>query len=66
MSSCASCKFSEILVKEGDTYSFLNPLGEEVTRIHEANVLLCRAMPPIAGAWPQVSPDDWCGQGDFD
>jgi hypothetical protein len=40
----------------------LNPVGDEVTKIHEETVLICRAMPPIAGSFPQVAEDDWCGQ----
>jgi len=40
----------------------LNPVGDEVTKIHEDTVLICRAMPPIAGSFPQVTEDDWCGQ----
>lgn len=58
---CGNCVFGDIAVKEGDSYSFLNPYGEEVTRVHPQTVLLCRAMPPIVEQWPQVSIDDWCG-----
>lgn len=65
MSNCTSCRFSELLVNKGDSYSYLNPVGEEVIRIHEVPILQCRAMPPIAGTWPQVTAEDWCGQGEF-
>lgn len=61
---CSNCVFGDVAVKEGDAYTFLNPYGEEVTRVHQQTVLLCRAMPPIVGQWPQVSPDDWCGHFD--
>jgi hypothetical protein len=59
--SCEFCAFSELLVKEGDTFTFLNPNGDEVVRMHPCSVLQCRAMPPIAGTWPQVELEDWCG-----
>lgn len=62
--SCVNCIYADLLVKEGDTYSFINPHGDEVVRVHPQTVLLCRAMPPIVGQWPQVSKDDWCGQFD--
>lgn len=58
---CGNCIFGDIAVKEGDPYTFMNPHGEEVVRVHQQTVLLCRAMPPIAGQWPQVLPEDWCG-----
>lgn len=51
-----------MLVSKGSTFSMLNPVGDEVTRIHEETVLICRAMPPISGSFPQVAEDDWCGQ----
>lgn len=60
--SCSNCIYSDLLVKKGDVYTFLNPLGDEVSRVHQQTVLLCRAMPPIAGTWPQVDSEDWCGQ----
>lgn len=59
---CTQCVFCDIAVNEGDEYSFLGPWGDEVTRVHEATVYVCRFWPPIAGQWPQVSDDDWCGQ----
>ena len=58
---CTNCVFCDLIVKEGDLFSFLNPHGDEVNRQHERNVYICRASPPIAGDWPQVSEDDWCG-----
>lgn len=61
METCESCKFSKVLVKEGEEYTFTSPVGDEATRFYEDTVLLCRAMPPIAGGFPQVSIDDWCG-----
>jgi hypothetical protein len=39
----------------------MNPIGYEILRSHTETVLLCRAMPPLAGQFPQVSTDDWCG-----
>jgi hypothetical protein len=63
--SCANCIYSELVYQEGDSYSFVNPNGDEVTRQYPQTVLICRAMPPIAGSWPQVVPEDWCGQGKF-
>lgn len=59
--TCEKCAHSELLVQEGDPYSFLDPNGDEIARLHQSTVLQCRAMPPLAGAWPQVSTDDWCG-----
>lgn len=61
---CGNCVFAEVAAKEGESYTFLNPFGEEVTRVYQQTVLLCRAMPPIAGQWPQVTVDDWCGHFD--
>jgi len=55
--------YSEVVCKEGSLYSYMNPNGDEVTREHSQTVLICRAMPPIAGSWPQVIESDWCGQG---
>lgn len=60
--SCEKCVFCELVVREGDLFSFINPLGEEVSRKHESNILICRFNPPITGDWPQVSADDWCGK----
>jgi hypothetical protein len=54
--------YSEVLVKKGTPYTILNPIGNEVTRVHEDTVLICRAMPPLGGSFPQVTEDDWCGQ----
>lgn len=59
---CADCKFSEILVNSGQEYTILNPLGTEVTRVHADTILICRAMPPLGGSFPNVTEDDWCGQ----
>lgn len=61
MIKCANCIYSEVLVKSGDIFNFINPVGSEVQRSHEKTVLLCRARPPITGEWPQVSEEDWCG-----
>jgi hypothetical protein len=63
--SCANCKYSELVAKEGEEYSYMNPVGEEIVRVYPHTVLICRGMPPIAGSWPQVTPEDWCGQGKF-
>jgi len=59
---CTNCVFCDLVVKEGDLFTFINPYGEEVNRNHESNVLICRANPPIVSDWPQVSVDDWCGK----
>jgi hypothetical protein len=59
---CGDCVFSEVLVKKGTPYTILNPVGTEITRVHEDTVLICRAMPPLGGSFPQVTEDDWCGQ----
>lgn len=62
INSCADCAYSEVVVQEGDVYSFLNPHGEEVLRAHQQTVLICRAFPPFVGQWPQVTQEDWCGR----
>ena len=59
--SCVSCVFAEVLVREGETYTFLDPFGDEVVRVHGQTVLQCKALPPVTGTWPQVSTEDWCG-----
>lgn len=59
--TCEICTFSQILISKGDSYSFLDPNGEEVVRTHLETILECRAMPPLGGSWPHVSPEDWCG-----
>ena len=59
--SCADCKYSIYIVKEGQEYNFTNPLGDTSTRVHKQSVLLCRAMPPLIGEWPTVLESDWCG-----
>jgi hypothetical protein len=58
---CEKCVYSELVAQQGLSYTFLDPFGDEVSRVHQQTVLMCRAMPPIAGTWPQVSVDDWCG-----
>lgn len=60
--SCEKCLYAELLVKAGDTYSFLSPLGQEVERKHINTILICRRYPPIAGQFPQVTTEDWCGE----
>ena len=59
--SCADCKYSTYIVKEGEKYEFTNAFGDSSTRVHQQSVLLCRAMPPIIGQWPTVLETDWCG-----
>jgi len=59
--TCERCTFSQILINKGENYSFLDPNGEEVVRTHQQTILECRAMPPLAGSWPHVSTEDWCG-----
>lgn len=59
--TCKLCKFSEVLVKKGDKYVTRNVNGDEVNRVHEQTVLICRLNPPI-NDWPHVVEDDWCGQ----
>ncbi len=59
---CTNCAFCEVVVKEGDLFTFINPYGEEVNRKHENTVFICRANPPIGGDWPQVTEEDWCGK----
>lgn len=59
---CPECIFCEVVVKEGDQFTFINPHGESVHRNHDRTVYICRANPPITGDWPQVSENDWCGQ----
>ena len=59
---CSNCGFCEIVVEKGDLYTFINPVGEDVSRTHDRTVRICRANPPIGGDWPQVSEDDWCGK----
>lgn len=61
---CADCVYSEVIVKQGESYTFLFPDGTDGERQYSSTVLLCRAMPPIVGQWPQVTEDDWCGQFD--
>lgn len=60
---CINCIYCDKIVNEGDDYSFINPHGDIVVRKHAAPVYVCRYNPPLAGDWPQVSEDDWCGQG---
>lgn len=60
--NCTKCVFCELVVKAGDLFTFINPVGEEVDRYHSNNVYICRANPPITGDWPQVSEKDWCGK----
>lgn len=59
---CTNCLFCELVIKEGDLFTMLDPYGEEVNRSHDSSVYICRANPPIGGDWPQVSEDDWCGK----
>lgn len=59
--ACKTCRFSNLLVQAGEVYTFTNVVGDEVERTHAVTVLECRAMPPVAGGWPQVQEDDWCG-----
>lgn len=61
MASCSTCKFAFLVASMDDEYTFLNPYGDEVTRKHLTDILQCRAMPPIAGTWPNVDREDWCG-----
>lgn len=58
---CKNCTFFEIVIEQGDLFTFFNPNGDEVNRKHERAVYICRANPPIGGDWPQVVEDDWCG-----
>jgi hypothetical protein len=58
---CINCAFSEIVVKEGDLFTVLDPHGIEVNKKYDQSVYICRAGPPIAGDWPHVTEDDWCG-----
>jgi len=60
--SCEKCTFCELVVNKGDSFTIFNPIGEEVHKVHQSNVLICRYHPPISGDWPQVSEDDWCGK----
>lgn len=64
--NCINCLHSELVVEEGDSYKFLDPYGDEVARVHQQTILLCRAMPPITGSWPHVAVDDWCGYFETD
>lgn len=59
---CTNCIFCELVVQEGELYSFINPMGDEVNRQYDRNVHICRANPPISGDWPQVTDSDWCGR----
>lgn len=58
---CVDCKYGETLVTQGTSYTVLNPLGQEVTRVHADTIMICRAMPPLGGSFPQVNEEDWCG-----
>ena len=40
---CPDCIFCEVLVKEGDNYTFLNAYGDEQYRKHDRTVYICRA-----------------------
>jgi len=59
---CTDCIFCDLILKEGDLFNFINPVGYEVSRTHDSNVYICRANPPIGGDWPQVTKNDWCGK----
>lgn len=59
---CTNCVFCELVVSEGELYTFINPLGDQVSRQHDRTVYICRANPPIGGDWPQVTENDWCGR----
>lgn len=59
---CVDCRFSEVLVQRGQEYTILDPVGTEVPRVHGDTILICRAMPPLGGSFPNVTEDDWCGQ----
>jgi len=60
--NCKECVYCEQAVNAGDEYTFINPVGDVITRIHSDSLYICRFWPPIAGQWPQVAEDDWCGQ----
>jgi hypothetical protein len=62
MIKCIDCKFCDLVVEAGTLFSFINPYGSEVEREHPSTIYICRANPPIAGSWPEVSEDDWCGK----
>jgi hypothetical protein len=60
--SCKKCDFCEEAVSAGDEYTFINPVGAVITRVHSDSMYICRFWPPIAGQWPQVEEEDWCAQ----
>lgn len=60
--SCKDCIYSEVEAEPGDKFSYHNPYGELVEREHTQHILICRHSPPIAGTWPNVTVEDWCGQ----
>lgn len=54
--------FCDVVVEAGELFTMLDPHGDEVNRTHSSTIYICRANPPIAGSWPEVSEDDWCGK----
>lgn len=59
--SCYTCKYSQLIVNEGEEYVTLNPHGDEVLKVYNNTILICRYSPPING-WPEVLKDDWCSK----
>lgn len=60
--TCKDCKYSQLLAEEGEQYVLRNPVGDEITRAYESNILICRWFPPVSGQWPQVSDNDFCSK----
>lgn len=60
--NCMNCAYGEVVVTSGDIFTLLNPIGEEVEKLHDKTVLICRQSPPIGGEWPEVFENDWCGK----
>lgn len=50
VASCASCRFSEVVIVDED----------EPTETYPATI--CRRYPPAAGEWSVVDANDWCGE----
>ena len=59
---CPDCTYCEVVVKEGDPYTYINAYGDELHRVHDSTLYICRSNPPITGRWPEVLEDDWCGE----
>lgn len=60
--NCKDCKYSQVIVEKGQHYTMLNPVGDEITRLYEDTIMICRWAPPISGSWPQVGTEDYCGK----